>query len=516
MSELTLTTAPSVPGHRVHGVIGQGATSVVWAASDAVGRPVAIKVPRELPDPVATAQGEHERRVLAAVRHDHLVPLRDVVALADGRPALVFDQVTGTTLRAMVRIRGHLRPGEAVTVLTPVCEAVAELHAAGATHGDLSAGNIMVTADGRPMVLDLGAARIAGAAAAVHGTPGFVAPEVRAGAIPGEAADVFALGAIAWFCLTGNGAPETDIRLDLDTVHSHVGPELGDVVAACIDPDPAARPSAAALAARFYDAVPAEPVEVVVGGDEASALTHRLRAQAADPGAVTPAPGSRRLGERLRRLGRAVPAAGFLRARVLLVAGVTVVGVGVTWLVLTGLGGGGAPAAPAPRVPQAGTQATPEAGSTTTPGGSSRATDAGSARVLVDPRAPRTRTVELVQALSAARAKALVARDPALLGVVHEPAAPSWRTDADVIATLTKARNRYVGLELEVAEATFVSGTSTTATVRARVDWTGYEVVNDSGARATQPAARGELLDFTLVRGAAGWRIRSVSDPPAT
>ena len=64
---------------------------------------------------------------------------------------------------------------------------------------------------------------------------------------------------------------------------------LADVVAAAIDPEPGLRPGAAELARLFYDAVQPEPVEVVVGSDEASALTHRLRADAGrDPGVIQP------------------------------------------------------------------------------------------------------------------------------------------------------------------------------------------------------------------------------------
>ncbi len=92
---------------------------------------------------------------------------------------------------------------------------------------------------------------------------------------------MFGLGAVAWFCLTGNGAPDTDLRLDPATVESHVGPELAEVIGRCIDPDPRRRPTAGEVADLCYAAVPAEPVEVVVGPDAASALTHRLRAGAA-------------------------------------------------------------------------------------------------------------------------------------------------------------------------------------------------------------------------------------------
>src|SRR6478735_1371012 len=272
---------PHVPGHRVDAVIGTGGSAVVVAGTDATGRRVAIKVPHRGRDELDRQQSLAEQQVLLAVQHDHLVPLRSVVPLADGREALVFDVVRGAQLAGMVRSRGHLRPGEVVTVLTPVCEAVAHLHSAGGLHADISPANITVTHDGRPVLLDLGAARVAGREpGAVMGTPGFVAPEVRLGSEPDEAADAYALGAVAWFCLTGNGAPDTMMRLDHETIASHVGSELAEVVAAAIDPEPERRPGAAELARLFFDACAPEPVEVVVGSDEASALTHRLRADA--------------------------------------------------------------------------------------------------------------------------------------------------------------------------------------------------------------------------------------------
>jgi len=246
--ETTEPDAPDVPGHRLDAVIGVGGSAVVWSGVDATGRAVAVKVAHRGRDEVDDRQALVEQQVLMAVHHEHLVPLRSVVPLPDGREALVFDLVRGALLRGMVGSRGHLRPGEVVTVLTPICEAVAHLHAAGGVHADISPSNITLTRIGSPVLLDLGAARVAGRApGAVHGTPGYVAPEVRLGAEPGEAADVYALGAVAWFCLTGNGAPDTMIRLDPETVVSHVGPELAGVISAAIDPEPERRPGAAEL-----------------------------------------------------------------------------------------------------------------------------------------------------------------------------------------------------------------------------------------------------------------------------
>ena len=223
-----------MPGHRVETVIGRGASSTVWQGRDAMGDAVAIKVPHEVGWLADEQAARTEQHVLMAVRHEHLVGLRDVVTMPDDRTALVFDLVTGASLRGMVRSRGHLRPGEVVTVVTPLCEAVAALHSAGGLHGDISPSNVMLTAEGKPLLLDLGAARLAGSPldAPVLGTPGFVAPEVRQGLAPTEASDVFSLGALAWFCLTGNGAPDTMLRLDPEVVRSHVGADVAEVIGA--------------------------------------------------------------------------------------------------------------------------------------------------------------------------------------------------------------------------------------------------------------------------------------------
>ena len=487
---------PEIPGHRVEAVVGTGSSAVVWSGTDASGRRVAIKVPHRGRDEIDRQQAMAEQQVLLAVQHDHLVPLRSVVPLADGREALVFDLVRGAQLVGMVRSRGHLRPGEVVTVLTPVCEAVAHLHAAGGLHADISPANITVTPDGRPMLLDLGAARVAGREpGAVHGTPGFVPPEVRLGSEPNEAADVYALGAVAWFCLTGNGAPDTMIRLDPETVVSHVGAGLADVVAAAIDPEPGLRPGAAELARLFYDAVPPEPVEVVVGSDEASALTHRLRADAGRDPCVIPPPRRRWP----RRLVVSVVAAGPLLAA-------------AAWAL-------------AARGPDARPVAIPTARvaiRTATSLGASPAPDAppsaptADGRVLHDATSPAARSQELLQVLSDRRAAALVARDQAALADVHAPGSPSLASDRNLVSGLVGTRIRWEGLRLEVAEALFVSGSPSEAVVRARVDWTAYVVVTSTGARVDRAADVGRRLDFRLVRGAQGWRISAISAAPAT
>ena len=522
---------PQVPGHRVESLLGRGLSGTVWQGRDAMGRAVAIKVPHEagwLADEDATRTEAH---VLMAVRHEHLVTLRDVVMMGDGRVALVFDLVTGASVRSTVAARGQLRPGEVVTVVTPLCEALEALHGAGGLHGDVSPSNVMLTAVGKPLLLDLGAARLAGSPtdAPVYGTPGFVAPEVRQGLAPTEASDVFSVGALAWFCLTGNGAPDTMLRLDPDVIRSHVGPELAEVIGGCIDPDPARRPSSPEVARLFYDTVPAEAVEVVIGGDVASALTHRIRAEARDE-AATPAETTRgwRARWRARWQTRRQTARPWRRSRppgrgprgwrptraaavlgVLLALVVVVLGVGVVSARSTASANEpaetGAPGRPPGPLMVSGPTGSPTARATVS--------SAAAGEALVRrPEAPRTAPQELIQALSDRRVATFTTRDDAQLDRVDEPASPAHAADAAIIERLRTDGAHWEGLSLEVARATSVSAGGTRAVVRARVDWTAYVVVTE-GQRVERPAATGEVLDFTLVRGAQGWRLAAISAP---
>ncbi|MGN6751782.1 MAG: protein kinase domain-containing protein [Intrasporangium sp.] len=505
---------PEVPGHRLLHVIGSGSTSVVWAGTDAAGAPVAVKVPRARPDPVAVREAQIERHVLMAVRHEHLVALRDVVPLSDGRVALVFDLVIGATLASLVASRGHLRPGEVVTVLTPIAEAVAALHAAGGTHCDISPGNVMLTAAGRPLLMDLGAGRLAGAGAgAVVGTAGFVAPEVRSGEQPTEASDVFSLGALAWFCLTGNGAPDTFLRLAGETVASHVGPELGPVVGRCLDPEPEVRPSSAALPALVFDAAAGEPVEVVVGADEASALTHRIRADAAlgrPPATETPRPWFRRVPVSPARWSH----------RLAVLAGIAVLATLLGWFAHLGLvpGTGGTEPASGHGVSEGtgGDGRPPAARVTTTPTHSGSAVAPSPSPAVSGTPAGPLEARAILQDLTDRRVAALTGRKVGSLGAVHRPDSPSWRADSAVIDALTSGHLHYEGLRMTVSVAQFASRSASEAVVRARVAVAAYEVVDDRGRATAREAVEGEPLDFHLVRDGAGWRIESITAPRAS
>ena len=170
----------------------------------AAAPPVAVKV-LVAGDPERQAR---EAALLGALDHPHLVRLLEVVhqPRRGGAPrvALVLDLLAGGSLAALLARRGRLRPGEVVTAIAPVAAALAHAHAHGVVHGDLSPGNIVFTAEGRPVLTDLGVARVLGETSAGEVTPAYVDPTVARGGAPGPASDVFGVAAAAFHALTGD------------------------------------------------------------------------------------------------------------------------------------------------------------------------------------------------------------------------------------------------------------------------------------------------------------------------
>ncbi|MHB1613583.1 MAG: serine/threonine protein kinase [Actinomycetes bacterium] len=239
---------PQAAGYQLLGPAGSGSTGRVWLArGEHDGDLVALKWVA-VDEVAARDRGRREAAALMGVSHPHLLGLRGVQSTPN-HLLLVLDAATGGSLADLLTRRGQLDPGEAVTIAVPVAEALAAVHAAGFVHGDVSPANILFHPDGRPVLADLGSARVrglgAGAGLLVEATPGFVAPEVRAGAAPGPAADVYALAAVVTAAVGGSD------RLPAG---------LAQVVASCDHEDPLARPRAGELAVLLFESCPPRPV----------------------------------------------------------------------------------------------------------------------------------------------------------------------------------------------------------------------------------------------------------------
>ncbi|WP_165865630.1 serine/threonine-protein kinase [Vallicoccus soli] len=266
--------APAVPGYEVLRPLGAGGTGEVWLAQDAAtGERVALKrVQPALDGPAARARVRREAAVLAGLEHEHLVRLHALHTLPEGL-VLVLGHAGGGTLADLVRRRGPLGPGKVVTVAAPVAQALAHVHAHGVVHGDVAPGNLLLTDDGRPLLADLGLARLLGEQGEVHGTEGFTDPAVVAGAEPTAAADVHALAAVCRWALGGalDAAPDA----------------LRAVLERALDPDPSARPHAGDLARALFDACPPEPVRLPARAAGAGEAPEGARVPA-DPSRAAP------------------------------------------------------------------------------------------------------------------------------------------------------------------------------------------------------------------------------------
>src|SRR6266568_830616 len=268
-----MTEQDRTPGkfgpYRVLERIGEGGMGVVYLATDAEQRPVAVKVlrPAVAGDPNARRRLAREVATMRRVRSPFVAEVIDADVTCDP-PYIVTRYVRGRTLEEVVAEHGPLRGQELAAVGRGLAAALAAVHAAGVVHRDLKPGNVML-ADGEPIVIDFGIAHLPDSTRITQtgmfmGTPGYLAPEVIEGADSGQASDVHSWGATMAFAATGrppfgSGTFETIFyrivhgQPDLDGCP----PLLLPVVAAALARNPARRPAAAELNRRVAALDPA-------------------------------------------------------------------------------------------------------------------------------------------------------------------------------------------------------------------------------------------------------------------
>src|SRR5215471_8976757 len=266
--------------------LGSGGMGEVYLAHDRVlERQVAIKFvsPARLRDPDAERRLVREARAAAALDHPAICPVYDV-RVSEGRTCIVMQYVDGETLATRLT-RGPLESREVASLAMQISEALEAAHAAGIVHRDLKPQNIMLTADGRPKLLDFGiaqirlpaevlasvvthtAAEMATLSGAVVGTPAYMSPEqVLRKPLDGRS-DLFSLGAVLYECLTGQPAflAATDVETWARVVYvappppssltRAVTPEIDAVVAKLLAKDPDQRYGSAADAAQALRAL---------------------------------------------------------------------------------------------------------------------------------------------------------------------------------------------------------------------------------------------------------------------
>lgn len=256
--------------------LGEGGMGEVWRAEHRLlKRPCAIKFVRaELAANAATAaRFAREVQAVTALTHPNTVRVYDYGRGDDGSFFYVMEYLDGPTLDALVKEAGPLPPGRAVHLLRQVCGALAEAHAAGLIHRDIKPGNVIVTAQGGQhdvaKLLDFGLVHDLTTDAdaddrltrtgTVLGTPAFMCPEQAAGESTTDArGDVYSLGAVAFFALTGRppfqakplakllAAHRFEIPPPLTDIRPDCPHDLAAVVARCLAKEPAERFQSAA------------------------------------------------------------------------------------------------------------------------------------------------------------------------------------------------------------------------------------------------------------------------------
>ncbi len=191
-------------------------------------------------------------------RHEHLIRLQQLVRDESGAHVLLMEHAAGGSLAQIVTAKGPMTVGEAVTVLTPMGQVLSFLHGRGAVHGDVSPGNILLSAAGKPYLSDFGFGRMLGQSEGPPaGTPGFYC---KSDTSRTEASDVYSLASVGWFLLTGRPAPPTRDRLPLGTFVPDVPAELVAALEAGLQESPVLRPTAAAFAQAVFRSAKAAPV----------------------------------------------------------------------------------------------------------------------------------------------------------------------------------------------------------------------------------------------------------------
>jgi eukaryotic-like serine/threonine-protein kinase len=308
--------AREMGSYQLEELLGRGGMGEVWRASHRLlARPAAIKLIRQevlgadaAAAEAATRRFKREAQVTASLRSPNTVELYDFGTADDGTLYYVMELLQGIDLDRMVREFGPLPPARAVFLLRQACASLAEAHSRRLIHRDVKPANLYVCHQGLEYdllkVLDFGLVRLTGSLQAdpaqsqtvgLVGTPSYMAPEMAAGGDIDGRADLYALGCVAYWLLTGQ--PVFDGGSVAEIVAAHltrmpdppsvgaphpVSAELDAIVLRCLAKDRNDRfPDALSLRSALSDAVVDRPWTVE---DAATWWTEKLDGEGATRG----------------------------------------------------------------------------------------------------------------------------------------------------------------------------------------------------------------------------------------
>ena len=255
MQPLEAGEPTAIGPYRLLGRLGSGGMGRVYLGRSSGGRTVAVKVvhPHFALDEEFRERFRREVDAARRVGGAWTAPVLDADPEASV-PWVATGYVAGPSLAQAVKERAL--PASSVRVLgAGLAEALAAVHGLGLVHRDVKPSNVLLTVDG-PRLIDFGIARATDGTASLTstgvsiGSPGYMAPEQILGKGVTGAADVFSLGAVLVYAVTGTSPFPGDSSAALLYKVVHEEPELGlasgelrDVAAACLAKDPAARPA---------------------------------------------------------------------------------------------------------------------------------------------------------------------------------------------------------------------------------------------------------------------------------
>ncbi|WP_033325439.1 protein kinase domain-containing protein [Streptomyces yerevanensis] len=290
----------SVGGYKLVDRLGAGGMGVVYRGRARSGREVAVKVvhAQYAADGVFRARFRQEIEAVRKVSGAFTAPVVDADPEA-ARPWMATQYVPGRSLAQRIRDRGPLRDAELRQLALGLVEALRDIHRAGVVHRDLKPANVMMAEDG-PRVIDFGISRAAENQTLTEtgqmiGTPPFMSPEQLTDArTVGPASDVFSLGALLVYAVTGRGPFDTDspyltayrVVHDEPVLDGVDGP-LRTVLERCLAKDEAERPGLDELGREFATVLPegdAGDLPTVALGRAPQAGAETRPGTVADPG----------------------------------------------------------------------------------------------------------------------------------------------------------------------------------------------------------------------------------------
>jgi serine/threonine-protein kinase len=241
-----MTTEPGGPGsagglpeyigrYRILDRIGKGAMGVVFAALDEqIDRKVALKLLLgDLEEePEIRERFLREARITGQLAHRNVVTLYDL-GEEHGRMFIVMELLKGLPLADYLQTPAGQTLDGKLDIMVQVCAGLQGAHSRGVIHRDLKPSNLFILEDGTLKILDFGVARLASsnltASGFLIGTPEYMSPEQTQGRTVDQRSDIFSLGAVFYFMLTGRSAfASRDLRQMLNAIINEQPPPMTD------------------------------------------------------------------------------------------------------------------------------------------------------------------------------------------------------------------------------------------------------------------------------------------------